>query len=297
MGDPPKKQHRKRPKKSVPGFNDDSEHRRARQHQPRGQQPRTGRSPPVLRWKRGLKTRTLRALSADSTSSTASCPPTQVSATPSARAPIALDTPFRAFPFDAPKTTPSGQHAAPSASTDTTAEAPTSAASTEDGASCPSTSDTDESAGTFFLPTASMIGADTTSSRTDATTSPEASPVRPVSPPLSSPPACSSPPLTNTEPTAPAAEEGSRSAAVAAPVDDDDPADGPSYNESWPRAPTPAPAAEGTGELTPRNSPLLLAAAEGAQACQPAVVQAKRSRKKETPLPTVRRLRAAHPTR
>nr|XP_054923031.1 uncharacterized protein LOC129382846 [Dermacentor andersoni] len=144
---------------------------------------------------------------------------------------------------------------------------PSSAASTDDGASCPSTGDTDESAGTFFLPTASIIGADTTSSRTDATTSPEASPVRPVSPPLSSPAASSSPPLTNTEPTPPAEEKGSRSAALAAPVDDD----GPSYSESRPRAPTPAPAAEGTGELTPRNPPLLLAAAEDAQACQPAV--------------------------
>nr|XP_054919496.1 uncharacterized protein LOC129381055 [Dermacentor andersoni] len=277
MGDPPKKQHRKRPKKSVPGFNDDSEHRRALQHEPRGRQPRTGRSPPALRRKRGLKARTLRALSADSSSSTPSCPPTQVSATPSARAPIALDTPFRAFPFDAPKTTPSGQHAASSASMDTAAEAPTSAASTDDDASCPSTGDTDENAGIFFLPTASMIGADTTSSRTNATTSPEASPVRPVSPPLSSPAACWSPPLTNTEPTAPAAEKGSRSAAVAAPVDDDDPADGPSYNESRPRAPTPAPTAEGTGELIPRSSPLLLAAAEDAQACQPAAVQPKQA--------------------
>nr|XP_050022982.1 uncharacterized protein LOC126516946 [Dermacentor andersoni] len=276
MGDPPK-QHRKRPKKSVPGFNDDSEHRRALQRQPRGRQPRTGRPPPALRWKRGLKARTLRALSADSTSSTPSCPPTQVSATPSARAPSALDTPFRAFPFDAPKTTASGHHAAPSASTDTTAEAPTSAASTDDGASCPSTGDTDESAGTFFLPTAGMIGADTTSSRTDATNSPEASPVRLDSPSLSSPAACSSPPLTNIEPTAPAVGEGSHSAAVAATVDDDDPADGPSSNESRPRAPTPAPAAGGTGELTPRNYPLLLAAAEDAQACQPAAVQPKQA--------------------
>ncbi|XP_072144358.1 uncharacterized protein [Dermacentor andersoni] len=75
--------------------------------------------------------------------------------------------------------------------------------------------------------------------------------------------------LTNTEPTAPAAEEGSRSAAVAAPVDDDDPADGPSSNESPPRAPTPAPAADGTWGLIQRISPLLLAAAEDAQACQP----------------------------
>nr|XP_050035861.1 mucin-7-like [Dermacentor andersoni] len=273
MGDPPKKQQRKRPKKPFPGFNDDSEYRRALQHHPRGRQPRTVRSSPALRWKRGLKARSLRALSADSTSSTPSCPPTQGSATPSARAPPAVDTPLRAFPFDAPKTTPSGHHPAPSASTDTTEEAPTSAASTDDSASCPLTGYTNETAGTFFLPTVSMIGADTTSSRTDATTSPEASTVRPDSPSFSSPAACSSPPLTNTEPTAPAAEEGSRSAAVAAPVDDDDPADGPSSNESRPRAPTPASVAEGTGELILRNPPLLLGAAEDAQPCQPAAVQ------------------------
>ncbi|XP_070382693.1 uncharacterized protein [Dermacentor albipictus] len=275
MGDAPKQQHRKRPKKSAPGF--DSEHRRARHRQPRGQQPRTGGSPPALRWKRGLKARTLRALSADSTDSTPSCPPSRESATPTARAPSSSDTPFRAFPFDVPKTTSSGHDVAPSASTDTTAEAPTSAASTDDGASCASIGDTDESASSFFLPTASMIGADTSSSRTDATTSPEACPVRPDSPSLSSPAACSSPPLTNTETTPPAAEKGSRSAAVAASVDDDKPADGPTYNESRPRAPTPAPAAEGTGELIQRNSPLLLAAAEDTQACQPAAVQPKQA--------------------
>ncbi|XP_070382507.1 mucin-1-like [Dermacentor albipictus] len=248
MGDAPKQQHRKRPKKSAPGFND-SEHRRARQRQPRGQQPRTGGSPPALRWKRGLKARTLRALSADSTDSTPSCPPSQESATPTARVPSSSDTPFRAFPFDVPKTTSSGRDAEPSASTDTTTEAPTSAASTDDGASCASIGDTDESAGSFFLPTASMIGADTSSSRTDVTISPEASPARPDAPSLSSPAAFASPPLTNIEPTAPAAREGSRSAAVPATVTDDDQADGPSPNESRPRAPTPAPAAGGTGEL------------------------------------------------
>nr|XP_050051973.1 mucin-5AC-like [Dermacentor andersoni] len=265
MDDPPKKQQRKRPKKPVPGSTDDPESRRALQHHPRGRQPRTGRSPPALRWKRVLQARSPRALSADSTSSAPSCSPTQASATPSARAPPALDTPFRAFPFDAPKTTASGHHAAPSASTDTTEEAPTSAASTDDGASCPSTGDTKESAGTFFSPTASMIGADTTSSRTDAITSPEASPVRPESPSLSSPP------LNTTESTAP--DEGPCATAVVPPVGDEDPADGPSSNDSRPRTPTPV--AEGTGQHLLRNSPLPLAAAEDAQACQSAAVHLK----------------------
>ncbi|XP_070378106.1 pneumococcal serine-rich repeat protein-like [Dermacentor albipictus] len=237
-------------------------------------QPRTGRSPPALRWKRGLKARTLRALSADSASSTPSSTHSQGSATPSARIPTPLDTCFRAFLFDAAETASSGHHAAQSASTDATSEASTSAASTDDDACCPSAGDTDESAGTFFLPTASMIGADTASSRTDATTSPEASPVRPDSPSLSSPTACSSPPLTN-KPTAPAADEGSLPAAVAAPVDDD-PADGPSSNRSLPRVPTPAPVPAGTGELNPRNSPQLLEAAKNAQPCQPAALQSEK---------------------
>nr|XP_050052494.1 cyclin-dependent kinase inhibitor 1C-like [Dermacentor andersoni] len=120
-----------------------------------------------------------------------------------------------------------------------------------------------------------MIGADTTSSRTDVTTSPEASPVRPESPSLSSPAACSSPPYNNAEATAPAAEESSRSAVVAAPVDDDDPADGPSSCDGRPSAPTPTAAPEGTGEHNISNSPLPLAAAEDAQACLPPAVQPK----------------------
>ncbi|XP_065303744.1 MICAL-like protein 1 [Dermacentor albipictus] len=123
MGDPPKKQQRKRPTKQPPDGTDGSAPRRAQQLNPRGRQSRSGRSPAALRWKRGLKARTLRALSADSTSSAPSCTPSPVSATPPTRAPSALDTPFRAFPIDAPKTTASDHHAAPSASTDTTAEA------------------------------------------------------------------------------------------------------------------------------------------------------------------------------